>query len=115
MKPLLPGREVGLPRFERVTPGDLRVPHVDGDLVAGVHQQGVRVRRESSQVDFCGLGGPVGTPLVWTKAKLTGSTQLLLQLPLPLPWHSRLSMLSAEHQWVSSQLVASANGAKPGG
>jgi hypothetical protein len=41
--------------------------------------------------------------------------QLLLQLPLPLPWHSRLSMLSAEHQWVSSQLVASANGAKPGG
>ena len=22
----------------------------------------------------CGLGGPGGTPLVWTKAKLTGST-----------------------------------------
>ena len=57
----------------------------------------------------------MGTPLVWMKAKLTGSTQLWLQLPLPLPWHSRLSMFSAEHQWVSSQLVASTNGAKPGG
>src|SRR5215472_2048858 len=61
----------------------------------------------------CGLGGPVGTPLVWTKAKLTGSTQLLLQGPEAV--HSSESMVSAAHQWVLSQLRASANGANPGG
>jgi hypothetical protein len=31
--------------------------------------------------DSCGLGGPVGTPFVWMKAKLTGSMQLLLHVP----------------------------------
>src|SRR5215472_2216093 len=36
-----------------------------------------------------GPGGPEGTPLVCTNAKFTGSMQLLLQLPDPLPWHSR--------------------------
>src|SRR5579859_6426056 len=64
-----------------------------------------------------GLGGPVGTPLVWTKAKLTGSVQFWLH-PVganPLPEHSRLSMLSAEHQCASSQLMLSVKGAKPGG
>src|SRR5215468_84383 len=79
-------------------------------FISSVCELGVTVAR----LLFCGLGGPVGTPLVWTQAKLTGSTQLLLQLPLPLPWHSRLSIVSAEHQWVLSQLVASTNGAKPG-
>src|SRR5437764_9989653 len=68
-----------------------------------------------ARLESCGLGGPVGTPLVWMKAKLTGSTQLLLQGPEPLPVHSRLSMVSAEHQWVLSQLMLSANGANPGG
>ncbi len=65
--------------------------------------------------DSCGLGGPGGTPSRWTKAKLTGSTQLLLHGPDPLPVHSRLSMFSAEHQCVLSQLMLSANGANPGG
>jgi len=64
---------------------------------------------------FCGLGGPAGTPFVAMKAKLTGSTQLLLHEPDPLPVHSRLSMVSAEHQCELSQLMLSANGAKPGG
>jgi hypothetical protein len=43
--------------------------------------------------------------------------QSLLQVEgsLPLPWHSRLSMVRAEHQWVLSQLMLSAKGAKPGG
>ena len=48
-----------------------------------------------------------------TKAKLTGSGQLLLQVD-PSGLHSRLSMFSAEHQWVLSQLMLSANGANPG-
>ena len=34
--------------------------------------------------------------------------------PDPLPVHSRLSMVSAEHQWVLSQLMLSTNGAKTG-
>ena len=48
------------------------------------------------------------------KPKLTGSMQSLLQVPI-VPAHSRLSMVSAEHQCVLSQLMLSANGAKPGG
>ena len=48
------------------------------------------------------------------KAKFTGSMQLLLHGPAG-PVHSRLSMVSAEHQCVLSQLMVSANGAKPGG
>ncbi len=64
--------------------------------------------------DSCGLGGPVGTPLVWIHAKLTGSSQLLLHCA---NWnvHSRLSIVSAAHQWLSSQLVESTNGGMPGG
>ena len=62
----------------------------------------------------CGLGGPAGTPLVWTKAKLTGSGQSGLHA-VPSGAHSRLSMVSAEHQCVLSQLMLSTNGAKPGG
>ena len=70
---------------------------------------GVTVVRSLS----CGLGGPAGTPLVWMKPKLTGSVQSGLQVPSAA--HSRLSMVSAEHQWVLSQLMLSAKGAKPGG
>jgi hypothetical protein len=55
----------------------------------------------------------VGTPFRCTKAKFTGSMQLLLQLPLAS--HSTLSIVSAEHQCVLSQLMESENGAKPGG
>ncbi len=58
-------------------------------------------------------GRPGGTPFVWMKAKLTGSMQLLLHVP-PAS-HSTLSMVSAEHQWVLSQLIESSNGANPGG
>ena len=71
---------------------------------------GVTVVRSLS----CGLGGPAGTPLVWMKPKLTGSVQFGLQVPIR-PAHSRLSMVSAEHQCVLSQLMLSAKGAKPGG
>ena len=69
---------------------------------------GVTVVRSLS----CGLGGPVGTPLVWIQPKLTGSVQFGLQVPSAA--HSRLSMVSAEHQCVLSQLMLSAKGAKPG-
>ena len=62
----------------------------------------------------CGDGGPVGTPFRWMKAKLLGSSQLLLQ-----DWnaavHSRLSMVRAAHQCVSSQLTLSGKGGMPGG
>jgi hypothetical protein len=63
--------------------------------------------------DSCGLGGPVGTPLVWMNAKFTGSMQLPLHDPPAV--HSTLSIVSAEHQCVLSQLIESSNGANPGG
>ena len=67
---------------------------------------------------FCGLGGPVGTPLWVSSAKLTGSTQLGLGAPQPdasVPAHSRLSMLSATVQCVWSMLTLSGHGPYPGG
>ena len=64
-------------------------------------------------LDSCGLGGPVGTPLVWMKAKFTGSMQLSLHGPANV--HATLSIVSAEHQCVLSQLIESRNGANPGG
>ena len=70
---------------------------------------GVNVRRS----DSCGLGGPTGTPSRWMNAKFTGSMQLLLHDPAAS--HSTLSMVSAEHQCVLSQLIESSNGANPGG
>ena len=82
-------------------------------LISRVCRLGVTVASSLS----CGLGGPVGTPLVWMNPKFTGSGQLLLHGPAlkPLPWHSALSIVSAEHQCVSSQLMLSENGANPGG
>src|ERR1700683_4295490 len=62
----------------------------------------------------CGLGGPVGTPLVCRNAKLVGSSQLGLQVA-KLKLHSRLSMVSAAHHLVLLQLSLSTNGVKPGG
>jgi hypothetical protein len=62
----------------------------------------------------CGLGGPVGTPLVCRSAKLTGSMQLLLQVAKPKV-HSRLSMSRAAHHLVALQLAPSRSGVKPGG
>src|SRR5215472_2409646 len=64
-------------------------------------------------LESCGLGGPAGTPFRWMKAKFTGSMQPLFMCPALLA--SSESMLSAAHQWVLSQLTASARGAKPGG
>ena len=61
----------------------------------------------------CGLGGPVGTPLVWMNAKLAGSVQFGLQFPVT--GHSRLKVRSAAHQCRLSQLCESIIGAKPGG
>ena len=58
---------------------------------------------------FCGAGGPAGTPFFWMKAKLTGSSQYVLHCAKPVV-HSRLSMVSAAHQCVSSQLALSTNG-----
>ena len=82
-------------------------------FISRVCRLGVNVARLLS----CGDGGPEGTPLRCTKAKLTGSVHLLLHGPTwnPRPEHSRLSMLRAEHQCVLSQLMESENGAKPGG
>src|SRR5260370_23608880 len=73
-------------------------------FISRVWRFGVNVARSLS----CGLAGPGGTPLVWTNAKLTGSVQFGLQFPLTS--HSRLSMFSAEHQCVLSQLMLSENG-----
>jgi hypothetical protein len=84
---------------------------VSPGFISSVRELAVIVARSAR----CGLGGRAGTPPVWMNAKLTGSGQRGLQWPLPLPWHSRLSMFSAAHQWVLSQLIASENGANPGG
>src|SRR5215469_4627948 len=78
-------------------------------FISSVRWFGVTVLR----LAFCGLGGPVGTPLVWMNAKLTGSTQLLLQVPERV--HSSESIVSAAHQWALSQLMPFADGANPGG
>src|ERR1039457_643670 len=80
-------------------------------LNSRVWEFGVWVARSLS----CGLGGPAGAPLVWMKPKLTGSVQFGLHGPEPFPVHSRLSIVRAEHQWVSSQLMPSTKGPKPGG
>src|SRR5215471_11461114 len=117
MKPLLPVvRSVS--RASSARPPGIFASHMwtvilSPGFISSVREFGVNV----ALLLFCGPGGPVGTPLVWMKPKLIGSTQLLLQLSLGLPlfWHSRLSMVSAEHQWVLSQLIEVANGAKPGG
>src|SRR6202043_803713 len=61
----------------------------------------------------CGDGGPVGTPFFWMKAKLIGSTQAGLAFAVGVP--VKLSMFSAAHQCVASQLVLSTKGAFPGG
>ncbi len=83
---------------------------VSPGLINNVSRFGVNVARS----DSWGLGGPVGLPSCWMNAKLTGSMQLSLQTD-PSAVHSRLSMFSAEHQWVLSQLMLSENGANPGG
>jgi hypothetical protein len=62
----------------------------------------------------CGAGGPGGTPSVCMNEKLTGSTQLLLQVA-KLKLHSRLSIVSAAHHLVLLQLTESVNGVNPGG
>src|ERR1700694_4748147 len=71
---------------------------------------GVFVARLAS----CGLGGPVGTPSVWMKAKLVGSMHALLQLA-ELSVHPWTLLWRDAHQWVLSQLRLSTNGANPGG
>src|SRR5215467_1361426 len=78
-------------------------------FISSVRWFGVTVLRLAR----CGLGGPVGTPLVWRKAKLIGSMQLLLQVPEKV--HSSESIVSAAHQWLLSQLRPSTDGANPGG
>ncbi len=45
-------------------------------FLSGVLAFGVKVARSDNR----GLGGPVGTPLVWINPKLTGSMQLGLQV-----------------------------------
>src|SRR5215469_13952117 len=104
MKPLLPVvRSVS--RASSACPPGTFASHMwtvilSPGFMSSVCALGVTVARLLS----CGLGGPVGTPLVWIQPKFTGSMHLLLQLSLGLPvfWHSRLSMVSAEHQWVLS-------------
>src|SRR5258708_24652030 len=57
----------------------------------------------------CGLGGPAGTPFICRNAKLTGSMQLLLHVTKPNV-HDRLSIVSAAHHFVGSQLTLSMHG-----
>jgi hypothetical protein len=95
---------VGLGDLQRLTAADLAsnmcTVTLSPGFISSVRRLGVNVALSLSWGD----GGPVGTPLVWMWAKLTGSTHRLLHGPEPLPAHSRLSMLSAEHQCVLSQL-----------
>ncbi len=79
-------------------------------FISSVCELGVNVLTSVS----CGLGGPVGTPLRCRKAKFTGSSQAALR-PTKLNCDSRLSMVSAAHQCLASQLGASTNGWYPGG
>src|SRR6516225_1186293 len=51
----------------------IRILSLSPGFISSVDRFGVTVLRFAS----CGLGGPVGTPLVWTKAKFTGSMPLL--------------------------------------
>src|ERR1700751_1993115 len=76
----------------------IRIWSLSPGFIISVFWLGVMVLRSA----FCGLGGPVGTPLVWRNAKLTGSTQLLLQGPLAV--HSSESIVSAPHHCVLLQL-----------
>src|SRR6516165_4085722 len=87
----------------------IRILSLSPGFIRNVDRFGVTVRRLAS----CGLGGPAGTPLVCTKAKLIGSVQLLLHEPPVV--HSSESIVSAAHQCVLSQLMPSTNGANPGG
>src|SRR5215469_1996378 len=87
----------------------IRILSLSPGFIRNVARFGVTVRRFAC----CGFGGPAGTPLVWTKAKFTGSMQLLLHDPPVV--HSSESIVSAAHQCVSSQLRPSAKGANPGG
>src|SRR5215469_6802835 len=89
---------------------EMEVTITSPELNISVWRFGVNVCTLAS----CGLGGPVGTPLVWKKAKLTGSMQLLLQVAKPKV-HARLSMVRAAHHWVRLQLTESTNGVNPGG
>jgi hypothetical protein len=67
-----------------------------------------------SKSESPGPAGPVGTPLVWMKAELIGSSQSGWQVAY---WsvHSRLSMVMAAHQPTSLQLSLSTHGGLPGG
>src|SRR5579863_6505331 len=69
-------------------------------FISSVWEFGVKL----AIVCVAGPGGPVGTPSFWMKAKLTGSVQFGLHV-VKLGRHSRLSMLSAAHQCVLSQLI----------
>src|SRR5262245_58629602 len=71
-------------------------------------------------VESTGLAGACATPLVVMNAKLTGSMPAtfrqaaLLTWPVTKSW-VRLSMLSAAHHLVASQLFPAGQGAHPGG
>src|ERR1700722_9206402 len=62
-----------------------------------------------ARVAFCGAGAPVGMPSFCTNANCSGSSQSGLHCAKPAV-HSALSIVSAAHQCVESQLSLSANG-----
>src|ERR1700722_11734724 len=88
---------------------DMCVLIVSPGFISSVWPLGTNVARVAS----CGDGGPAGTPFVWMKAKLDGSSQAGLAFEVGVP--VKLSMVSAAHQCVASQLSLSTNGALPGG
>src|ERR1700674_1373039 len=114
MKPFLPVVRSSI-RVSRAWPPVTAVSKIVALMVSPgfirrVCALGVFVARLAS----CGLGGPVGTPSVWMKAKLVGSMHALLQLA-KFSVHSRSLMWREAHQWVLSQLRLSTNGANTGG
>src|SRR5215831_1685521 len=71
-------------------------------------------------VELTGLGGACGTPLLVTKAKLTGSMLTIFWQAAFSSWpvlsfDSKLSMVSAAHQRAASQLLPGGQATQPGG
>ena len=90
------------------------VEHVDHDPVALVHQERLRVRRERRQIGLLRAGRPRGHAVALDEREVHGLDAVVVA-GAALASHSTLSMVSAEHQWVLSQLIESSNGANPGG
>src|SRR5215472_15595102 len=81
------------PASPGIAASDMWITRWSPGFISSVLELGVLV----AMFESCGLGGPVGTPLVWMNAKFVGSMQWLLQLA-KFVVHSRSLMCSDAHQ-----------------